>query len=136
MAGLDVQEDVFDAARVRDFEQVHLGARNHLLVAAAEHVATGRLVAFTVLVVREGDPPAAFQDATLVLREHRGHRLGMLVKIANLRQLRAADSSAARIHTSNAVENTHMLAINVALGFAPAGVEGIWQKDLRPQDRA
>ena len=31
------------------------------------------------------------------------------------------------MHTWNAQENAHMLAINVALGFAPASVDAEWQ---------
>lgn len=134
MAGLEIEEDVWDAERVRDFERTQLACGRHTLVAAAEHVPTGTLAAFTVLVVRPGEgpdvPPAVFQDATLVSREHRGHRLGMLVKVANVRALAQTFPTARRIHTWNAEENTHMLAINVALGFRPAGISGTWQKHL------
>lgn len=35
-----------------------------------------------------------------------------------------------RIHTWNAGENSYMLAINVAMGFFPASVEGAWQKTV------
>lgn len=144
LAGLDIEEEVFDAARVRAYEREHRRSGHRLLVAAAEHERSGRLVAFTVLAVREEGRSAVFQDATLVLREHRGHRLGMLVKIANLRLLADIFPHARRVRTDNATENAHMLAINVALGFVPAGVQGLWQKELReapttepgPQDRA
>ena len=33
-----------------------------------------------------------------------------------------------RVITFNAAENDHMLAINVALGFRPAGYDGEWQR--------
>jgi GNAT superfamily N-acetyltransferase len=133
LGGLDIEEEVWDAARVRDFERTHREAGHRLLVAAAEHVPSGSLAAFTVLVVRPGtggDPDAVFQDATLVLREFRGRRLGMLVKLANVRAAQEAFPGAERIHTWNAEENTHMLAINVALGFRPAGISAVWQKRL------
>ncbi len=133
LGGLDVEEDVWDASRVRDFERTHAAAGHRLLVAAAEHVPTGTLAAFTVLVVRPGtgdDLDAVFQDATLALKEHRGHRLGMLVKVANVRAVRAAFPRAERIHTWNAEENGHMLAINVAMGFRAAGISAAWQKRL------
>jgi GNAT superfamily N-acetyltransferase len=130
LGGLEYEEDVFDATRVRDVERMHRESGHRVLVAAAQHVPTAALVAFTVLVVRDGSPPAVFQDSTLVLREHRGHRLGMLVKTANVRAVQAAFPSAERIHTWNAVENAPMLAINVALGFEPAGIQGQWQKRL------
>jgi GNAT superfamily N-acetyltransferase len=133
LGGLDYEEDVWDAARVRDFERTHREAGHRLLVAAAEHVPSGTLTAFTVLVVRPGtgaDPDAVFQDATLVLREFRGKRLGTLVKVANVRAAREAFPRAERIHTWNAEENVHMLGINVALGFRPAGISAVWQKRL------
>jgi GNAT superfamily N-acetyltransferase len=130
LGGLDFEEDVFDAAKVRDMERVHRESGHHLLVAAAEHVLSGVLAAFTVLVVREDTAPAVFQDSTLVLREHRGRRLGLLVKVANVRALQAAFPAAARVHTWNAFENAYMVAINDALGFLPGGVQGQWQKAL------
>jgi GNAT superfamily N-acetyltransferase len=41
-----------------------------------------------------------------------------------------APTGARRIHTWNAEENAHMLAINVALGFRAVGVTGMWQKQF------
>ena len=70
------------------------------------------------------------QDDTLVLSEHRGRRLGMLVKAANLQRLAVEQPAARRVGTWNAEENSHMLAINVALGFRPAGGSGEWQARL------
>ena len=35
-----------------------------------------------------------------------------------------------RVITFNAAENGHMLAINVALGFRPAGYDGEWQRTV------
>ena len=98
------------------------------LVCAAEHVPSGTLAAFTVLVHPRGREDFAIQEDTLVLREHRGRRLGMHVKVVNLEALRDARPEARRVHTGNAEENTHMLAINVALGFRPAGTWASWQK--------
>ena len=54
----------------------------------------------------------------------------MLVKAGLLLRLAEARPEARRVHTWNAEENAFMLAINVALGFRPAGVSGEWQKRL------
>ncbi|ADG73069.1 GCN5-related N-acetyltransferase [Cellulomonas flavigena DSM 20109] len=132
LGGLDLQEDPWDADRVREMVAHAAGAGLRLLVTAAEHVATGRLVAFSVLEVPDGDVPFAFQEDTLVLREHRGHRLGMLVKAVNLEELAVWRPAVRRIHTWNAQENAHMLAINVDLGFRQAGVSAVWQRADAP----
>src|SRR5665648_590752 len=49
---------------------------------------------------------------------------------ARRRRLREPRPGAERIHTWNDEENAYMLSINVALGFAPTGVIGMWQKRL------
>ena len=130
LAGLDIHETPWDAARVRDKEAEHAAARMGHLVVAAEHVPSGTLVAYTTVFFPFPWPEVVFQDDTLVIREHRGHRLGMLVKTDLLRRLGEARPDAKRIHTWNAEENEHMLAINVALGFTPMGVGGMWQKKI------
>ncbi len=62
---------------------------------------------------------------------HRGHGLGML---REARQPRRGSPRSAPdrtlVYTWNADENEHMLAINVALGFRPIGLEAIWQREL------
>jgi hypothetical protein len=75
-------------------------------------------------------PGSITQQDTLVAGGHRGHRLGMLVKVANLRQAQERWPSVRSVLTWNASENQHMLSINIALGFKPAGYEGEWQKRL------
>jgi hypothetical protein len=68
------------------------------------------------------------QQDTLVLREHRGHRLGMLLKVANLRQLALQFPEQSAVTTFNAEENRFMLDVNEALGFTPMGYEGAWRR--------
>jgi GNAT superfamily N-acetyltransferase len=130
MAGLEIEEVPWDAARVRVKEAEIADAGHDYLMVAAEHVPTGKLAAFTFVRCPVAHPRIVFQEDTLVLREHRGRRLGMLVKTDLLRRLRDFRPDAKRIHTWNAEENAHMLDINVALGFRPTGVIGSWQKKL------
>lgn len=131
MADLDLEEERWDAARVREAERriAAMGARE--LVSAVRHLASGTLVGHTVLMVFDAVPAAAFQDDTLVLRGHRGHRLGTVLKAANLLRLYGEVPAVERIWTWNAVENRHMLDINEALGFRAVGASGEWQKVLR-----
>ncbi|GAA4695950.1 GNAT family N-acetyltransferase [Promicromonospora umidemergens] len=119
--GLDMESDVWDAERIRGEEAAIAAKGDEYVVTAAEHVATGRLVAMTMLLWNDQKPDHTDQQATVVLKAHRGHRLGMLVKAVNLREHARLRPGSQRIYTWNNEENPHMLAINVALGFAPAG---------------
>ncbi len=129
-AGLEEPEDVWTVERViaRD-DAAEKGPRGRV-VAVVEHVPSGHLVGFTVISVPRQVHRAPAQYATLVLREHRGHRLGMLLKAANLVQLERVSPGHPSIITFNAEENRHMLDVNEALGFVPIAVEGGWRKDL------
>jgi len=124
---LPVEEEHWDAARVREYEAVHLDRGRTVLSAGA--VRDGRLVAFTDLQVPRAQPERASQGGTLVLREHRGHRLGALVKAAVLRQL-AAMPEVRRVSTYNAEDNAPMVAVNEALGFVRAGALSSWSRAL------
>ncbi|WP_104052756.1 MULTISPECIES: GNAT family N-acetyltransferase [unclassified Arthrobacter] len=130
MAGLDVEEERWDAGRVREGEAKVRDMDAEELVSAVRHVSSGQLAGHTVLMVFNSNPAVAFQDDTLVLKQHRGHGLGMVLKAANLMRLRQELPDAARVWTWNAAENVHMLAINEELGFEPVGYSGEWQKVL------
>jgi len=130
LGGLDLQEDLWDAERIRVTEKQFEERGIELLVLAAEHLPTHTLAAFTAFMAVPNTDEFVHQHDTLVLKEHRGRRLGMLVKTANLQRLAAERPSVRRIGTWNAEENSYMLAINVALGFRPAGGSGEWQLKL------
>lgn len=118
----------WDVARVRHVEDTWRRAGLVSLVAVARHRGSGELAAYSVLQLTPSKPWLADQDDTLVAAGHRGHRLGLLVKIANLRRILAEYPAVERVITFNAAENDHMLAINVSLGFRPAGYDGEWQR--------
>ncbi len=128
--GLEFDEEVWDAARLRRFEQNYLDGGTSLRVAAAQHIPTGELAAFSELTVGRDHTAATHQNDTLVLREHRGHKLGTLVKCANLLAWREFAPRSPRVITYNAEENRPMLDINEALGFVPIAYEGAWKKVL------
>ncbi|WP_036958852.1 GNAT family N-acetyltransferase [Promicromonospora kroppenstedtii] len=128
--GLEVESDVWDVERIRGEEAAIAAKGDQYVVTAAEHVATGELVAMTMLQWNDLQPEHTNQQATVVLKEHRGHRLGMLVKAVNLREHARLRPEAQRIYTWNNEENPHMLAINIALGFVPAGGSADFQGPL------
>jgi GNAT superfamily N-acetyltransferase len=76
-------------------------------------------VAHNVLVVPATDPGKIFNHDTMVLRSHRGHRLGFATKIQNLRRVAALHPERTTVHTWNAESNSWMIAVNDAMGFRP-----------------
>ncbi|MDJ0349173.1 GNAT family N-acetyltransferase [Cryobacterium sp. PH29-G1] len=127
-AGLEEPEDVWTAERLVDEEHSRGFSPRRILTAAAVHEPSGHLVAFTQLSVPAEMDRAVGQEDTLVLREHRGNRLGMLLKTANLEYLTQESPGHPSVITFNAEENRHMLDVNEALGFVPMGHEGAWKR--------
>ncbi|MEH3089141.1 MAG: GNAT family N-acetyltransferase [Microbacterium arborescens] len=130
VAGLDIDEEVWDAARVARHDARYVDAGRTLFVTAAQHVRTGELAAFNELMIGADRTLATHQNDTLVAAAHRGHRLGMLVKCAALVAWRDLAPRSPRVITYNAEENRPMLDINEAIGFRPLGYEGAWKKVL------
>lgn len=129
-AGLEEPEETWTVERVIAADERDAASPRTRTVAAVEHLPSGRLVGFTVLSVPRQPHRSAAQYATLVLREHRGHRLGMLLKVANLAHLERVAPGHPSVTTFNAEENRHMLSVNETLGFVPIASEGAWRRDL------
>jgi GNAT superfamily N-acetyltransferase len=116
--GEDVEPEVWDAARLRERTGTAVRAgfmRSHSV--AAIHDATGEMTAFSAVLVDPEAPDWGFQQLTAVTREHRGHRLGLLVKTAMLALLAQEEPQLERIETENAAANDHMIAVNQQLGY-------------------
>jgi len=118
------EEEVWDAGRVREYDEERERRGRNVYTVAALQAATGEVAAITDL---DADREAAgwgYQMLTAVTRPHRGHRLGLLVKTAMLEWLAEAEPQLERIMTGNAAVNEHMIAINEELGYEllePAG---------------
>jgi len=124
--GITIDEEAWDADRVRAGETLALAGGRTTLVQAVI-APDGAVAGYTELSL----PPnsaAVFQWDTIVLGPHRGHRLGMLLKLGNLVRLGETAPERSDIYTWNADENEHMLAINIALGFTPRGMSAEWQR--------
>lgn len=130
-ADLGIPEEIWDADRVRELERRQAAKGFALQVTAAQHITTGELCAFNELAIRRSDPSdVTHQYDTLVLADHRGHRLGMLVKAAGLLGWHEHHPQSPGVITYNAEENRPMLDINEAIGFTPIAYEGVWKKEL------
>ncbi|WP_458041699.1 MULTISPECIES: GNAT family N-acetyltransferase [Bacteria] len=129
-AAIEFDEETWDAARVALNDARAIDAGRLLHVTAAQHIETGELCAFNELAIGPDRTAASHQEDTLVLSEHRDHRLGMLVKCAGLRAWRDLAPESPRVITYNAEENRPMLDINEAIGFVPIAYEGAWKKVL------
>jgi GNAT superfamily N-acetyltransferase len=112
------EPQVWDAARVReqiDDRRERTGAK--IYTVAALHDASGEMAAVTAVEADPDNRQWGHQLLTAVVRKHRGHRLGMLVKTAMLQWLAEAEPQLERIVTGNASVNQPMIAINEDLGY-------------------
>jgi GNAT superfamily N-acetyltransferase len=130
MGDQELDEEVWDEARVRQIEALLASQGRTKFSTAARHDATGDLVAFTELVVSRERPEFAWQHDTLVIREHRGHGLGFATKLANVVRLVDAYPGVRALSTWNAGDNEHMIAINEAMGFDVVAHSTYWLKKL------
>ncbi|MFZ0250290.1 MAG: GNAT family N-acetyltransferase [Acidimicrobiales bacterium] len=124
------EEETWDAERVGENDALRAARGARYLIAVAQHVPSGRLVACTELCIGAGSPAQAFQMLTVVVPAHRGHRLGLAVKLANLAQLAERAPDVRLIVTGNASVNAPMIAVNDMMGFALASEGNFWQKEL------
>ncbi|MBM7780398.1 GNAT family N-acetyltransferase [Arthrobacter tumbae] len=131
MGELDWEEEIWDGARVRENEDRLAREGGNSLVRAVLHRPSGQLVGHTILERRAENPGTVYQEDTLVLSAHRGHRLGMWLKAANLLAVVDVWPETRQIYTWNAEENRHMLDVNIELGFTPEGYTAAWQKKLK-----
>ena len=122
--------EAYDAARVRALEELVISRRRRAVATAARHDATGELVGYTDIGVNIDVPRVGYQWDTIVRSDHRGHRLGLLMKLANLELLRRSIDGVEIVNTWNAAINEHMIAVNEAMGFRPADREWQWQLDV------
>ena len=125
---LDLEPEAASTRAVRENEAV-IAKQGRRLFCTVALAADGAVVAYSNLAVTEHEPDRAYQWGTLVRRDHRGHRLGVAVKVANLRLLQAERPPAlTTLITYNAEVNAAMIGVNDRLGFAPVARLGEFQK--------
>ncbi|WP_261164228.1 GNAT family N-acetyltransferase [Microbacterium sp. Marseille-Q6965] len=127
---MDVEETPWTADRLRRREARIERAGALLGVTAVIHVPTGTVAAFNELGVPADRSEVTNQYATLVLAEHRGRKLGSIVKCVGLKRWHEAVPTSPCVVTFNAEENRYMLDVNEAVGFTPIVSGGAWEKRI------
>jgi len=128
---LDLEAERIDADRKRKADDLAVERGVFMCGVFARPRGSDEIVATTVIGVNTEPGDVAEQWITLVAPGHRGHRLGMRVKLENHEQLRAARPAVRSVHTGNADVNAAMISINEQLKFAPVDAWYAYQTDIR-----
>lgn len=120
----------YDVARWRELEDMDAKRLRTVYYAAARHKPTGTLVAYTGFLLPKHPRTHAWQITTVVAPEHRGRRLGLLVKLANIQHAKSLEPELSFVDTTNADSNAHMIAVNDALGFVSCDVHVVYQATI------
>lgn len=126
---LDIEDEVYPVDRIRAYEQATIDSGHRLYRVLARHRGTGEPAGHTVVAVDVEQPALAEQHDTAVVRAHRGHRLGLLLKADMMRWLAEAEPQVTSIDTWNAESNDHMIAVNERLGYRVMGRQVAYQRD-------
>ncbi|THV38568.1 GNAT family N-acetyltransferase [Glycomyces buryatensis] len=130
LGDLEIEPEDVDTEKIRAKEVVYLAEGRINLHSVAVAGATGEVVAWSEIGLDDGPYIAGHQGITIVAPGHRGHRLGLLTKLANLRLLREHSPHVEEIWTDNADVNEHMIAINATLGYETVDAYGEYQRKL------
>ncbi len=113
---LEIEDERFPAERIRAYERAQTAGGWLLRRLVARHRETGELAGHTVTAVDRERPTVGDQHDTAVVRGHRGHRLGLLLKAEMLLWLGEEEPQLETIDTFNAESNGPMVAVNERLG--------------------
>jgi GNAT superfamily N-acetyltransferase len=125
---LDMEDEVFSDDRIRAYERAQEAGGGRIYRVVARHRGSGELAGQSVAVVEGERPWLVAQRDTSVVRAHRGHRLGLLLKVEMLRWLREQEPQARQMDTGNAADNAHMIAVNEQLGYRVLDRVTEWQR--------
>jgi RimJ/RimL family protein N-acetyltransferase len=124
------EQRAWDAERIRRRDERMERAGRLMGVVLVIHEPTGQVAAFNDLCIGPDRTTPTEQFGTLVAPEHRGRKLGSIVKCVGLRRWHEAVPESPCVVTFNAEENRYMLDVNEAVGFAPIVSGGAWEKRL------
>ncbi|MGZ4477228.1 MAG: N-acetyltransferase family protein [Nocardioidaceae bacterium] len=113
---LDVEQEVWDEHRLRETEAMLRRIGRHVVTTVAV-APDGAVVGFSTVGINAASSWRGMQSGTIVDPAHRGHRLGVAMKVANHRAIRTAHPETRVVFTGNAGVNAAMNAVNDRLGF-------------------
>ncbi len=113
---LDLEQAAWTRERLREGEDRALKV-GRIQVMAVAVAPDGRLCGFSDLRINKSDPRHSSVGGTLVLPGHRGHRLGLAMKLATHRRVIELFPECAYVETGNAGVNAAMNAVNRRLGY-------------------
>jgi GNAT superfamily N-acetyltransferase len=117
MGELTYEDQKFDLQRVQDLETALIGRGDRGYRTIARHRQTGEMGGHTIVITHPLRPYVGLQADTAVARHHRGHRLGLLLKIDMMRWLAEVEPQLKIIETWNNIDNKFMINVNEALGY-------------------
>lgn len=129
MGELELEPEHWDVGRLREKEERFRRSGRHE-VSAVAIAPDGTAAGVTEILVSDHRPQLGLQGGTLVAKEHRGHRLGIAMKVFNHRAVRRAHPDCVHLLTGNADVNEAMNAVNDRLGYRTVERMVAMQKDL------
>jgi len=129
MGDIDREVATADVAAIRA-EEAMVEKQGRVKVCTVALSPGGEVVAYTDIAVTVHESDRAYQWGTLVRPDHRGHRLGLAVKVANVRLLQETYPELTTVVTFNADVNAPMVSVNDRLGFRPVEWLGELQKKV------
>lgn len=113
---LDLRDSEWTPERIRAAEQRQLAIGRHVLTVLAV-APDGSVAGSSDVRVNDTDTTHGQVGVTIVAPAHRGHRLGLALKLASHDLALATQPGLRAVDTSNAEVNTHMNAVNDVLGY-------------------
>lgn len=113
---LDLRQMTWTRERLREGEDRAV-AIGRLMVISVAVAPDGRLCGFSDVRVNRADPRHASVGGTMVVPGHRGHRLGLAMKLATHRRVLELFPDCGYVETGNAGVNAEMSRVNRQLGY-------------------
>lgn len=125
---LDWDDDHWTPEMIHDFDD-YFASRGFDRWTSIVLAPDGSPAGLTNVGLDRNRPRFAHQGDTVVIADHRNRGIGRWLKADMWLRLREAAPEVVAIDTGNAESNDPMLAINVAMGFAPLVAWGAWQAE-------